>query len=302
MELNQIEAYVSVVREGNFSRAADKLNLTQPAISQRIANLEAELGDRLLERSGRRLKLTPLGKLFLPYAKRLMSVLADSNRIVKQYQSGQIGHVSVVSLDNMAYFMLRKPMQEFHKVFPAVDVTIRIRNQSELLDLLYDGTVALGLMAGPVWTTELKVHAQFRTRVLPVSSPDHPLVKQSEPLLISDLFAHTLFRATLNPGVTAVIEQIAEQARPGSGGAVLWAPAVMAIQLLLENQGIALLPEYYVQDHVADGRLVYLDIKDLPSMSSQPTLVSLKDAYLDQHTKTFIQLIDNFVRGNEAFW
>ena len=291
MELNQIEAYVSVIREGNFSRAADKLNLTQPAVSQRIANLEVELGGRLLERSGRRLKLTPLGNLFLPYAKRLMSVLADSNRIVKQYQSGQIGHVAVVSLDNMAYFLLRKPMLEFHKAFPSVDVTIRIGNQPKLLNFLYDGTVALGLMAGPVWTTELQVHAQFRTRVLPVASPNHPLAQQAEPLLVSDLFAHTLFRATLNPGVTAVIEQIAEQARPGSGGAVLWVPAVMVIQLLLENQGIAMLPEYYVQDHVVAGRLVYLDIKNLPAMSSQPTLVSLKDAYLDQHNQAFIQLL-----------
>ena len=291
MELTQIKAFVNVVREGNFSRAADKLNLTQPAISQRIANLETGLGGILLERSGRRLKLTPLGKLFLPFAERMLSVLADSQRVVAQYQAGRVGHVSIVSLDNLGYFMLREPMQAFRKQFPTVDITIRSRNPGELLGLLYDGSVALGLIGGPIWASGLRVHARFHIPVLPVVSPEHPLAKRSEPLMPANLFEHTLFRATLSPGVTAVIEQMAEQARPGSGGAVLWVPAVMAIELLLAGQGIAMLPQNYVQDHVTKGNLVFLDVQNLPLMVNQPTLISLAGAQLDQHTTTFIQLI-----------
>lgn len=291
MELNQIEAFAGVVREGNFSRAAAKLNLTQPAVSQRIANLETAVGGRLLTRSGRQLTLTPLGKLFLPFAERLLNTVADSQRIVAQYQAGQVGHVAIASLDNLAYFMLREPMQAFRQQFPMVDVSIRIRNPWELLDLLYTGSVTLGLIGTPVWTGTLQSHARFRIPVLPVAAPNHPLARRAEPLRLADLFEHTLFRVTLSPGVTAVIEQIAEQARPGSGGAVLWLPAVMAIELLLQNQGIAMLPQNYVDDHVARGNLVFLTVQDLPQMFNQPTLVSLADSHLDQHTVRFIELI-----------
>lgn len=291
MELNQIEAFVSVVRAGNFTRAATKLNLTQPAVSQRIANLEREMGGALLLRAGRQLSLTSLGKLFLPFAERLLNTVADSQRIVAQYQAGQVGHVSIASLDNLAYFMLREPMQALRQQFPMVDITIRIRNPWELLALLYSGSVTLGLIGTPVWTGTLQSHAHFRIPVLPVAAPNHPLAQRSEPLLLADLFEYTLFRVTLSPGITAVIEQIAEQARPGSGGAVLWLPAVMVIELLLQNQGVALLPKNYVQDHVEKGTLVFLDVQDLPQLVNQPTLISLADSHLDQHTMQFIELI-----------
>ena len=84
MEIGQLEAFDRAARDGNFTRAAESLGLTQPAVSTRITTLEAELGGALFERRGRELRLTSLGVQFLPYAQRMLAVMADSLQVIRQ--------------------------------------------------------------------------------------------------------------------------------------------------------------------------------------------------------------------------
>ena len=294
MEIGQLEAFERVAREGNFTRAADKMNLTQPSISIRISTLEAELGGALFERGGRQLNLTPLGQELLPYAERILAIIEDSLIIGRKYVAGKLGRVAIAVLDTLATYMLPKPMERFRTNYPAIDFSIKLRLQRDIFNMLYDGTATLGLIGAPLWDRGITIHARFQEPVRAVVAVNHPLVvwqPEQGKLILSDIYEHTIYRITLNPRITALVESVAEQARSGSGGAVITIPAIMAVDLLLQGQGIAFLPQSFVQPQIDTGQLKFLDVTDIPRLYHETILISLDARDLDVPNRAFVKMV-----------
>ncbi len=294
METGQVEAFMCCVREGNFSRAAEVLSLTQPAVSARIALLEAELGGPLFERGGRRLRLTPLGKVFLPHAERGLTSLSDGLHSVKRFIEGKSGSITIAAIDTQALYLLPHPFEQFRRANPSVDVTIRLRIPHDILEMLHDGEVALGLTDAPMWDTSMTIHVHLRERVRLVATRSHPLAQLQEKqgaVRLVEVYHFVVYRVTQNRSVTATVEHIAEEARRGSGGAVIFLPAILAIDLLLQGQGVAFLSENFVQTHIRSGQLVFLNIVDLPPLYNEPVLISLTSRVLDAPHLAFIEIV-----------
>ncbi|MCB9450858.1 MAG: LysR family transcriptional regulator [Anaerolineaceae bacterium] len=290
MELAQIEAFVRTAREGNFTKAAEVLNLTQPAVSTRVALLEARLGGPLFERRGRVLALTPLGEQFLPYAERILAVLADGVGAVRNYQNGRAGEVKIAAPTPFLLAFLVESLADFRYQHPTVDVLIRERNKTTIQEMLHDYTVTLGLVNAPVLDRGLQPILRLDDRIRAVAAAAHPLAQRHEPLHMDDLYQHTVFRVSMFPEMTAFIDAAAEQGRQGSGGAVIAIPMVMARRLVTLGQGVTFLPEHYVKMDVESGDLVYLDIVDMPSLVSQAVLVTRRDRELDKVHREFVRI------------
>ncbi|MCD4685643.1 MAG: LysR family transcriptional regulator [Anaerolineae bacterium] len=294
MELGQIEAFERAAREGSFTQAAEALNITQPSISARIAALERELGGALFERTGRGIRLTALGRRFLPHAERVLAAVAEGQAAVRDHLAGGLGEVQIAALNMFAMYLLPGPMVRFRRERPAVDLVLRVRLHAEIFELLYSGEATLGLIAGRPWSKDFRALAHFRDTVRAVTAAEHPLAQRQaagDVLCIEDTFAYTVFRVRLSHAVTALSESIAEQARRGSGGAMIDLPAVMAERLLLHGHGLALLPENFVREHVAAGRLVYLDLDDMPPLTDEPVLIALADRDLDAPNAEFVRMM-----------
>lgn len=294
MEFGQIEAFERVARLGSFTRAADDLNLTQPSISARIAGLETELGGPLFERGRRRLRLTALGEIFLPYAERTLATLADGLQAAQSHAEGRLGQVSIASLDTSAMYMLPAPMQRFRSEYPAIDLTIKLRGTRFTIDMLYDGEITLGLIAAPLWDKGIQIQAHFQERVRAVASPKHGLAlrqREQGTVKLEHFYDHTIYRMALAPRITALVEGIVEHGRRGSGGAVVSIPTMMARHLLISGMGVAFLPEYFVQSSVDDGRLVFLEVEDMPTLYNELLLVSLRGRKLDPPNAAFVKMI-----------
>ncbi len=294
MEIGQLEAFDKIVTEGSFSRAAEALSITQPSISARIALLEAELGGALFERDGRTLRLTALGQTLLPYTERVLSAVGEGRKAVKDYLAGKRGQVSIAAMDMLATSFLVDPIERFRAEYPAVDLMVIIRIPRELTDTLHEGRAAVGFTRGPIWDKQYKVHAQFREPVRAVASPQHPLAfrqAQDEALHISDIYDHTLYRVTQSPMVTAFVETLAETARKGSGGALIFLSPLMALPLVRRGHGIAFLAESIVQPDVEAKTLVHLDFSDAPPLYNEFCLVSLANKPVDLPNQEFMRMI-----------
>ncbi|HID54049.1 MAG TPA: LysR family transcriptional regulator [Anaerolineae bacterium] len=289
MEIRQLEAFVRSARAGSFTAAATQLNLTQPAVSARVAALEKELGGALFERGGRRLRLTRLGQMFLPYAQRALTAVADGREASQRHASGSLGRVTVAALDTLATYMLPEVMERFRAEYPAVDFSIKLRLLPDILAMLHDGRATLGLMGAPLWDKTIHIRAHFQEPVRAVVAANHPLAGKQ--LSLVDIYEFTIYRITLSPRLTALVENIAEQARSGSGGAVVAIPAIMAAPLLLQGKGIAFLPQGFVQTYVDAGQLVFLEIEDLPLLSHELLVVSLAERPLDPPNTAFVQML-----------
>jgi LysR family carnitine catabolism transcriptional activator len=292
MEIAQIEAFERVAREGNFTRAADSLGLTQPAVSTRIALLEAELGGALFERQGRQLRLTPMGEQFLPYAQRLLAVLADSRQAVESFRKGRLGAVKIAAPTPFILSFLVETLSVFRRAHPAVDVLIRERDKTTIFRMLADGVIHLGLVNAPVFDRRFMQIAHFQDPIRAVVAPGHPLAGYgTQPVPMEVLYKHTIFRVSMFPAMTAFIDAVVEQSRVGSGGAVIAVPMVMALQLVAQGQGVTFLPDSYVRGSIKARQLVYLPVESMPRLLSEPVLITQKDRSLDSSHLAFVAVL-----------
>jgi len=294
MDIAQLEALEKIVTEGSFSRAAVALNVTQPSISARIALLEAELGGSIFERDGRHLRLTALGQTLLPYAERALMAVQEGREAVRDHLMGKRGMVSIAALDTLAMSFLVDPMERFRTEYPAVDLTMRLRIPRELIETLHEGSSTIGLTRGPVWDTRFRIHAQFREPVRAVASPRHLLATRQAAgaiLTLSDIYDHTLYRVTQSPAVTAFVESLAETARRGSGGALIFIGPLMALPLLVRGHGLAFLSETFVQPQIANGELVFLSFADAPLLWNEFCLISLAARPIDKPNTEFMRFV-----------
>jgi len=126
MDLDQLQAFERIVREGSFSRAARSLAIAQPTISARIQALEADVGGPLFLRGGRKIALTEGGERFLPYAQHAIAVLAEGVETARLTQSGQRGRVTIAALPSLAGSFLAAAIARFHQTHPQAQPLIKV--------------------------------------------------------------------------------------------------------------------------------------------------------------------------------
>lgn len=292
MEIGQLEAFDRVARDGNFTRAAESLGLTQPAVSTRISILEQELNGELFERRGRQLHLTPLGEKFLPYVQRMLALRDDAKQAAKDFHAGVTGQVRIAAPTPFLLSYLIDTLMVFRRKHPTVDVMIRERNKTTVFQMLPDNTMTLGLVNAPVFDRNFVQLLRLRDPIVPVVGANHALAQHAgETINMDDLYAHTVFRVSMFPQMTAFIDEVVENARVGSGGAVIGVPMVMARRLVLMGHGMTFLPASYVRNLLDTDEFVQLNIRDMPTLYSQPVLIAFKNRKLDEAHLAFMDVL-----------
>ncbi len=124
MELDQLQAFVAVAREGSFTAAAEAMNLTQPSLSTRIHNLEKLLGGGLFQRERRPVRLTLMGETFLPYVERAINILEAGQEALQLVRQGVVGRVTVGSTFSLSTYLLPDIVMDFNARYPLADLYI----------------------------------------------------------------------------------------------------------------------------------------------------------------------------------
>jgi len=151
MELRQLEYFVAVAEEANFTRAAERVHISQSGVSAQVRQLERELGHALLDRSGRSVRLTEVGAAVLPHAQAALDAVANARLAVDQLAGLVRGHVTVGMVSGCALPTLAELLAEFHDRHPGVAITLTEAGSDHLVEMLHDGRIDLALIgsAGP---------------------------------------------------------------------------------------------------------------------------------------------------------
>jgi DNA-binding transcriptional LysR family regulator len=155
MELRQLRYFTTLAEELHFGRAAKRLALTQPPLSQAILNLERELGVRLFERTRRRVALTHAGRAFLDEARQTLLCAERAAERARRASRGEVGRLSVGFLANTAYTLLPLVLRDFARGFPGVSLDLRELTIPQQLDALRRGNIDVGLLRPPVADAEI---------------------------------------------------------------------------------------------------------------------------------------------------
>ncbi len=146
MELRQLEYFVAVVEEGSFTRAAARVHVAQPGVSAQVRRLEAELGQPLLDRSGRRVTPTEVGAAVLPYARAALAAVAGARQAVDELAGLVRGHVTVGVLPGLVTQLdVAELLADFHRAHPGVEIALTEDAAEPLLDAVRGGRVDLAL-------------------------------------------------------------------------------------------------------------------------------------------------------------
>lgn len=150
MELRHLRYFVAVAEDLHFTRAAHRLNIAQPPLSEQIRNLEGELGVQLLARTKRSVRLTDAGRLFLEEARRTLTQVEHAVRLAQRAAVGEIGALSIGFVPSADLSVLPKVIPAFAKRFPNVHLDLYNMTGASQVDALRDGRIQLGILLQPV--------------------------------------------------------------------------------------------------------------------------------------------------------
>lgn len=163
--IQQMEAFISLVEERSFSRAAKKMLLTQPALTKNIKNIESYLGVRVVNRSNAGISLTPEGKIIYAYAQHVVKLRNDAREKILKLHENTGGNIYVSASTIPATYILPRVLSEFRSGHPDIMVYIRTADSEDALNMVLDGEVEIGcigkkplnkkLIAEPLWKDHL---------------------------------------------------------------------------------------------------------------------------------------------------
>lgn len=181
MELDNLKAFLIVAETGSFSRAAEKLFLTQPAISKRISSLESELDTRLFDRIGHRINLTEAGKSLLPRAQRILIEVEDSRRAVANLTGSVSGPLAIGTSHHIGLHRLPPVLREFTQVYPQVHLNIEFMDSEAACNSVLHGELELGIVTLPLENDpSLRLLPIWHDPLAIVVAPGHPLSKKKK--------------------------------------------------------------------------------------------------------------------------
>jgi LysR family hydrogen peroxide-inducible transcriptional activator len=173
MEFEQLRQFLKVAELGNFTRAAEAVGLSQPALSRSIARLEDELGQPVFERQTRKVTLTDAGRSLYIRAQQIVALAVDAK--LEICDDGQTGRIRMGVIPTIAPFFLPQFLRDFRREFPRSTVIVEEETTGNLLHKLADGVIDLALVVRPVDVKYLKIEDLFEEELLLVVAPDHPL-------------------------------------------------------------------------------------------------------------------------------
>jgi DNA-binding transcriptional LysR family regulator len=284
MELSQLYTFRLVAGHKNFSKAAAELHLTQPAVTLQIKHLEAEIGELLLDRSGRVLELTPAGEIFLTYTHQILNLTEQATETVRQY-SNLRGRITVAAGTTNTIFRLPRILQDYRRRHPQVEIRIRNGDSKLTTQLVYDNAVDLGLVTTINPNDNLlRVLPVFKDPIWLIAPSDHPAHISAVELEKKSLI---LFRA--GSGFRQFLDENFRQNGFVPKVTMEMESIEAIIRLVYSGLGLAFLPEIAVREELASERVQKVELASWPPMYRQTYLIYRRDKYLTWPVKAFLE-------------
>jgi DNA-binding transcriptional LysR family regulator len=297
MELDHIEAFVAIAKQGGFTRASSLLHLSQPAISRRIHLLEQELGAPLFDRLGSGVVINDVGRAFLPHAETLLASIRDGVDAVRALRGEDRGIVTLALVGTLASTTLTDRLRRFRRSHPNVDLRLRTALSREVSALVLCAEATLGLRYETDPSPHLVSTVIHHEPLVLVCSPRHPLARARR-VRLDALTAERWLAFPFRPGVSREPYASALAARLAACG--LTASDTIVVDSLTAQKrmveagfGLALLPESAIGDEVRGRTLHVLSVPAL-RITVPIVLVYRRHAFQSGATKALVALMSDW--------
>ncbi|MGV0831363.1 LysR substrate-binding domain-containing protein [Empedobacter brevis] len=171
----RLKVFDTVARRLNFTKAANELNITQPAVTKHIKETELNLNIKLFERNGTKIKLTQAGEILLKYTEEIFSIYQKMEFEIGQLQEKQKGHLRLGASTTIAQYVLPPILAEFRKRFPEIQLNLVIHNSEKIEDLLTNNKIDVGLIEAQIKNRTFHYFPFMKDEIVLVARQNHPL-------------------------------------------------------------------------------------------------------------------------------
>lgn len=293
MDINQLEVLIAVAREKSFSRAADVLGRTQPAVSQAVRRLELEIGEKLFDRSSKDGTLTAAGELLVDYARQMMNLRHAANTALREMRNLQNGKVTISANEHTVFYLLPL-IEEFRRRHPVIKIEVQRGVASRIPEQITAREVELGIISFKPNDASLKSISVLNDELVLIVAPDHRLAGRSA-VSIKDLADETFIAHNApSPYRKRVIESFDKYDTRLNISVEL--PSLEAIKRLVETGiGVALVPKLTAKAEIASGQLVGLSVKEM-KLERKLNIIYRKNSVLSHASQEFLKIAKEMAR------
>ena len=287
MELRQLRYLLAIAEEANFTRAAEKVFVSQSALSQQIQSLEKEVGTVLLDRSKRGVRLTAAGEILCHHARRMLLELTQAEIAIQELEGLQRGDLRIGVVQTVNDYLMPTVVTAFAEQYPNIRLSIEELSSDDIETGLINGDLQIGLSFIPPSSKQIEAEALFAEELVLIVRHDHSLAHQP------DVTVHSLDTLPMimlsNTFCTRRLWE--ENARLASAQprVVMEMNTVSSILAVVEKTGLAtVLPKFALADSDANA-LISLELRN-PTPSRQVGLLWHRENYLCTASRAFIDI------------
>jgi DNA-binding transcriptional LysR family regulator len=287
MDINQLEVLLTVAQEQSFSRAAQALHRTQPAVSQAIRRLERELGEPLFDRSSKDGTLTAAGRVLHEFAQQMLNLRQGAHAAIKELKDLQRGKLALSANEYTVMYLL-PILPVFRARHPHIKVEVKRSLASRIPSQILDRDVEIGVVSYKPGDSAIASVAVLTDELVLVVAPDHPLARK-EVVSIRELGAESFIAHNVpSPYREKVVRTFEKYKTPLNISIEM--PTLEAIKRLVEQgMGVALIPRLATQAELAGKQLMALTVKEMRSERAI-NLIYRKGATLSHAAKAFLRV------------
>jgi DNA-binding transcriptional LysR family regulator len=288
--LRQFKIFEAVARHCSFSRAAEELHLTQPAVSMQVQALEDLAGLPLTEQAGKKVRLTAAGEELARQARRVAEQLREAGEALAALKGVEAGRLKIGVVSTAKYFA-PSLLAEFRRRHPGVELQLTVNNRGTIVRNLADNDIDLAIMGTPPneFETVAKIFADHP--LVFIAAPDHPLAgkRNIDPKRLAE---DTLLFREPGSGTRSALERFLDEHQVPAGARMELGSNETIKQAVMAGLGLSFISEHTIGLERSVGRLAVLNISDTP-VKRQWRLVYRTDKRLMPAATAFVQFMDS---------
>jgi DNA-binding transcriptional LysR family regulator len=300
MNIDQLKTFHQVARTGSFTRAADELHLTQPAVSQQIKSLEASFGITLFDRSNKKVRLSNEGEILLAYTSRLFDLFEEIETLFDQFEGLSRGKIRLGSTAVLGTYFLPRVIGRYSKQYPGIDIDLRMGNSQMVHNWVLEGNVDIGfagMMKIQPRVIRIRIHREL---LLMVCSKDN-LLAQKKSVRIADLESTPFIWREKGTQTRSLVKAWFEKNihKKFPNKSIELQNLEAAKRTVIEGYGITVTPEIAVRREIHLGLLKKLHLKDF-SLWFDYYVLLLKGKIFSKASQAFMAMLADFKLLSEA--
>ena len=285
MDFDQLKTFREVWRLKSFSKAAEQLRITQPAVSAQIRSLEREMGERLFNRAGGKLSFTPAGKVFEVFAEDALDRQRHVLMMIGDQRRSPRGEIAISAQESTSLYVLPEVFAAFKRHYPKVSLKIVRAERQHILDAVINREVEFGVVSLPVIDSRLQVETIHRDQIVLVTPAAHPLTLLAK-ILPEDVARHPLLLAKAGRQLQLVMN-VFRMYDIALKAAMEVESGELIKRFILAGLGIGFLPNALVREEVRAGTLAAIRLEFL-AIPRDLGLIYLKGQLLTRAAAAFL--------------